>query len=100
RNQSKRTDFESERSFSFRTRLGRTACTTTRIAERTEELSDQFDPIVMFDRLDFSKAMTQALSENLGHVWSKVVHGKNSASTFHDLPIVHLLTAGHATRFV
>ena len=100
RNQSERTNPESDRTFSFLTRLGRTACTPDCTAKRTDKLSDQFDPIVEFDHLDFSKERILKLSEDLGHIWNSSVH-EDLPSVHEDCPVrVLLLTAGRPTGFI
>ncbi|KAL0700988.1 hypothetical protein Bca4012_057110 [Brassica carinata] len=100
RNQSERTKSGSDRAFSFLTRLGRTACTPDCTAERTDELSDQFDPIVEFDHLDFSKARIFKFSEDLGHIWNSSVH-EDLSSVHEACPVrVLLLTAGRTTGFI
>ncbi|KAG5373685.1 hypothetical protein IGI04_042997 [Brassica rapa subsp. trilocularis] len=71
---SERTDFESDRSFSFLTRLALTAGTAERTAERSENPTYQFDPILQFDHLSFSRGRILKLSEDIGHIWNTSVH--------------------------
>ena len=91
-----RTDSDSDRSFSFLVRLGRTACTDG----RTNGLTDYFDPIFEFDHQEFSKATILKLSDDLGHIWSSSVREKlHSGRT--DCPAhVLALTAGCAAEYI
>jgi len=97
---SERTDFESDRSFSFLTRLALTAGTAERTAERSENPTYQFDPILQFDHLSFSRGRILKLSEDIGHIWNTSVHEFPSSDHADRPDHVLLLTAGHASRFI
>ncbi|KAL0876862.1 hypothetical protein Bca101_026567 [Brassica carinata] len=84
-----REDFDSDHSLSLLARLVRTTCTE----DRTHDLTDQFDPVMDFDDLNFSKARILKLSEDLGRVKSQSIHEGHTASPTDSLPFVLLLTA-------
>ncbi|KAL0729720.1 hypothetical protein Bca4012_025813 [Brassica carinata] len=91
-----RGDSESIRALSILARLARTACPEDRI----DALSVQFDQIMNFDGLNFSKAGIPKLSEGLGRVKSQSLHEEHLPSPADSSPCVLLLTTGHATRFI
>ncbi|KAF2533223.1 hypothetical protein F2Q70_00031437 [Brassica cretica] len=91
-----RTDSDSDRSFSFLFRLGRTACTD----ERTDGLTDYFDPIFEFDHQEFSKATILKLSDDLGHIWSSSVREKLHSGRTDRPAHVLVLTAGCAAEYI
>ncbi|KAF3599232.1 hypothetical protein F2Q69_00034314 [Brassica cretica] len=91
-----RTGSDSDRSFSFLVRLGRTACTDG----RTDGLTDYFDPIFEFDHQEFSKATILKLSDDLGHIWSSSVSEKLHSGRTDRPAHVLVLTAGCAAKYI
>ena len=90
------TDSDSDRSFSFFVRLGRTACT----GGRTDGLTDYFDPILEFNHQEFSKATILNLSDDLSHIWSSSVREKLHSGRADRPAHVLVLTAGCATEYI
>ena len=91
-----RTDSDSDRSFSFLVRMGRTASTDG----RTDGLTNYFDPIFEFDHQEFSKAMILKLSDDLGHIWSSSVREKLHSGRTDRPAHVLVLTAGCAAEYI
>ncbi|KAF3564148.1 hypothetical protein DY000_02016474 [Brassica cretica] len=92
-----RTDSDSDRSFSFLVRMGRTASTDG----RTDGLTNYFDPIFEFDHQEFSKAMILKLSDDLGHIWSSSVREKlHSGRTDHPAHVLVLTAAPNDSLFL
>ncbi|KAF3504266.1 hypothetical protein F2Q69_00042829 [Brassica cretica] len=91
-----RTDSDSDRSFSFLVRMGRTSSTDG----RTDGLTNYFDPIFEFDHQELSKAMILKLSDDLGHIWSSSVREKLHSGRTDRPAHVLVLTADSAAEYI